>query len=176
MPKLKRLSYTSRALYTARGPRPPASQPPLNEWRDMRASGEERLLTIDVLLNQHDELRALSSRLDALVRQPVPDPKSLSPIRHAMSSLMRKHLTLEDELVYSPLRAHAETSAEMRRSDADLAPRRQAYSSHVVAWTPERITSDWSGYRRGVTVLTEGLTSRIDYETDILYPLLDRLR
>jgi len=127
------------------------------------------------LKQQHEDLQALTARLDAIVRAPSLDRQPLAQLRLEMSSLLREHLALEEQLIYAPLRTHPEAGAEMRRSDDDLRERRMTYSAHVSSWTPDRIVADWSQYRREVTALTRGLVTRIAYENDVLYPLFHRL-
>lgn len=127
------------------------------------------------LLDQHEELRTLSRRLEAIVAGSLADAKDLSQARLRMSVLMRDHLALEETVIYAPLRDDPQGSDIMRQSDQDLIARRGVYSAHVTRWTPQRIAQDWAQYGDQVKILTRGLTERITYEDRVVYPLFHRI-
>lgn len=129
---------------------------------------------LDKLKQDHaimrDKARALS---DLLSNEAMPEAQVLADTRWQLSSFIMQHLAFEDRHLYSRLprdeRPHAVALGEIFQ--ADLAELFTTFAAHAQFWTPDRIASDWHGFRSTAREMIARMELRIDREEAELFPL-----
>lgn len=128
------------------------------------------------LRRQHRDLAEIATRLaQAIAQRDRPD--GVSALRWQLARQLMTHLALEDRILYPTMQRSGDEKA---RSTADRLLREtgalaQAFSTYMTAWSDERITRDWPGFRAETAAILKALGDRVRREDDSLYPLAERL-
>lgn len=108
----------------------------------------------DAMLQDHDELRAISSELRGILldgRMPI--GRQFATIRWMLTRRLLHHIAMESHVI---------------QSDGAKAFE-QRYRDHVVAWTSERIDTEWRTYRREMLAILDTLDQRMAAEERDFY-------
>lgn len=125
------------------------------------------------LAEDHDSLRHLMQVFADEMTAANPDMAGIARLRIGFSKLFRQHMEREDALATTLMQPPANPAVrviveEHRTKIRELFLR---YSSHIKEWMPDRITTDWPGYRKAVLVLQDQLKDRMVWEERTLHPL-----
>jgi hypothetical protein len=135
------------------------------------------MATLDLLLQQHRDLLTLGKELGAFLDSEAPVLSELARVRWQISSLVGRHLAAQDEVMRSLARLGLKPRerAIFDQYFADLLDMRLAFANHNCAWTLEAVQADWRGYGVAVREQIVGLSNRIDWEEQVLFPVLRAL-
>jgi len=123
----------------------------------------------------HDELRAAIAELQAQTAKSVPDQAGLPLARlKVVRASGRRKAMIDCTITPSLHNVSGEDAGRMRdlrHASCDLAVET---SQHIARWTMNSILADWEGYRGATANMARIMLRRIDDESAILYPLLER--
>jgi hypothetical protein len=124
----------------------------------------------------HQELVALIAELGEATARDVPDRSQLTGIRWRLSRASRARTRLIETILLPHLRVQASPrdSHALDTLQEQIATASAESSRHVGAWSIDRASADWAGYRAASSEMRQAMTRRIDAEKTLLYPLLQR--
>lgn len=126
---------------------------------------------------QHDEAREKVEALRAGLREPAPDPRSLSAALNGLAGLLRIHFAMEDRSLYPSLLesrdpAVARAALSYRDEMGDISP---AFAAFVERWRgPLAIGADLPAFAAECEDVLPRILERIDREDRVLYEMADR--
>ena len=108
----------------------------------------------EAMLKDHDDLRAIVAELrEILVDGRMPIGRQLATIRWTLTRRLLRHIAMESRA------AQGEGARDFE----------QRYRDHVVAWTSERIDTEWRTYRRELLTILDALEQRMTREERDFY-------
>lgn len=125
---------------------------------------------MQILFDEHAQIRALTARIRTLVEQPAPDVAEFGKLRVQLSRALIAHFVSEEEFVNVPLRKDSKMSSELTAWNANLQDLREKYSEHVREWPLNVALHNWSQYRAAVLARVEEMEARMLLEERQIYP------
>jgi hypothetical protein len=124
----------------------------------------------------HRELTMLIATLGEATAHDVPDRSELTSIRWRLSRASRARTKLIETILLPHLRAQASLtdSDALDVLQAQISAASAESSRHIAAWTIDRVTAEWDGYRAASAEIRQAMARRIAAEKALLYPLLQR--
>lgn len=131
--------------------------------------------TLDLLRQQHDEIKAAVRNLVALFDRPYEQAApELTRVRTAIAQSLSRHLRAEDELLLAPLRERR-LIATIPGCEAIMTETRElrlAYSEHIGTWTSRAIAERWAEYAVASRKLNQRLIDLCTVKMTTLYPVV----
>lgn len=124
---------------------------------------------IQMLVQQHDDLRALATSYEAELSREQPDLQALAKCRWTLARLVSAHLACE-RMHLGALEERPEPG--VRQIGQKLKKLAGELDAHVRNWTPDAIVRDWAEYGRASKSLMAMLCAHMAEEEQRLYPLL----
>lgn len=133
------------------------------------------IATVETLRRQHDEVRALISRLEELLQIAPVDAALTRDVLFVLSGLLRSHFDLEDVAFYPLLRDHADprVASMATRFTDEMGGLASAFASYAERWgVPDAIERAPRAFIEESNVVLAALIERVVREDNELYFLL----
>ncbi len=125
------------------------------------------------LIAEHDAIEAAATAVIDIVHAETPRPDAATHALEALATLLRDHLTGEEDVIHATLAAtrggrHAALADRMR---AELIELSEDWEGYLYRWHAPRIEREWGGFCRESTDVLGRIHDRVSFETLILYSL-----
>jgi hypothetical protein len=127
-------------------------------------------MTFQRLLDEHDQIDAFSSELEAVCLRDVPDPYAVSQAQFNLRQALDEHFAHEEEALYARLMGTAGTSVEgIEQFQAQLRLLCADWNQYLSEWDAECLNADWPGFRAETMTLMKRVRARTGEETKLIY-------
>ena len=131
------------------------------------------LLNFHRLITEHDQLDALTARLEALCRADTLDVPAVMDLRGTLAADIAQHLADEDSFIYPHMigggneRVAAEAQAFVDEFDELV----RDWGVYLADWDADRVRADESAFRDATLAIAARVRTRVRRENEQLYPL-----
>lgn len=128
------------------------------------------------LRRQHDEITALLRAMRAATADNQ-QKKAIGPLRWQLARLLMTHLAMEDAHFYAAVERHGDPEAILmaKRFKNEMGGMANSFSAYMADWSDSRITSHWTAFCAETNALLAAITTRIEREDNILFPMAEKL-
>jgi hypothetical protein len=135
-------------------------------------SGMDSEMNFAGMMRDHDEIDAMTFRLERCCKAPDPCPDDVLDARLQLKEVLADHLRREDESIYPQLMSaggkSSEAVAEFVENFAYLLADWQDY---LADWGPQCVVEDWLGFCEETAAMMARVRERTRAETELIYPL-----